>query len=82
MRYTVTWTEDAQSELADVWLQSPDREAVAQASHQIDHELREDPETKGMPISEERLLYVDPLRVLFEVVPDDLIVYVTRVWTA
>jgi plasmid stabilization system protein ParE len=36
MRYTVTWREDAQNQLARIWMEATDREAVRQASDEID----------------------------------------------
>ena len=65
-RYTVVWPQSSLDELADIWLNSSDRDAVTTAAHQIDRELAEDPATKGLHLSEGlRALYVQPLRVLF-----------------
>ena len=41
-RYTVVWVQSAQDELADLWLNAPDRNAVTTAAHAIDQELGEE----------------------------------------
>lgn len=38
-RYTVVWVKSAQDELADLWLDAPDRNAIRVAVHAIDQEL-------------------------------------------
>jgi hypothetical protein len=76
-RYTVVWVQSAIDALADLWLQSADRNAIAQATHEIDHELAEDASTKGRDLSEGlRSLRVPPLKVIFAVNEDDRIVEV------
>ena len=80
IRYTVVWVEDAQDELAELWTAATDRDAVTTATHAIDKELAEDPENKGVELSEGlRALYQFPLRVLFLVRDEDRIVDVLRV---
>jgi hypothetical protein len=71
-RYTVVWHQLALDELADLWVQAPDRGAITQATSAIDHELADDPATKGRRVSERsRELTVPPLHVLFRVQTDD-----------
>jgi plasmid stabilization system protein ParE len=83
MTYTVAWTPTAQDDLAAVWLAASDRNAVTNASHEIDRLLKNDPETQGTPSFDTvRTLIVPPLAVEFEVVEDDRIVYVLTVWDA
>jgi hypothetical protein len=41
-RYTVVWLQSALEELADIWLQSPDRNNIAAATHRVDVVLAED----------------------------------------
>lgn len=80
MRYTVVWATDAESELADIWMQASDRPAVTAAAATIDTELAVDPNTKGTPISEGlRRLTVPPLHAYFEVHEDDRLVVVTGI---
>lgn len=65
-KYTVTWHDDAQNQLARFWNENPNRAAVTQAATAIDAELRFDPATKGLPQPDGlRSLYVPPLQVLF-----------------
>ena len=80
MRFTVIWSVAAQDQLADVWLASPNRGAVTLAQHQIDQLLRVDPDLRGMPFFGDRILVVLPLRVVFHINSDDMIVEVQEVW--
>jgi hypothetical protein len=47
MRFTVIWTGAAQNELALIWTQALDRQAVADAANRIDRLLRFAPMTAG-----------------------------------
>ena len=79
-RYTVTWVPNAQDELAQIWLDAPDRQAVTAATHRIDRELAEDAPTKGTEVSEGlRELIVPPLKVLFTASEADRLVVVAKV---
>jgi plasmid stabilization system protein ParE len=81
MRYTVHWTPAAERDLADVWLNAADRNAVTSASHVIDLLLAQDPDQQGeVCFDTVRTLVVSPLGVDFEVIEDDRIVYVLTVW--
>ncbi len=71
MRYTVNWTQPAVNELADIWIQAPDRQAVTAAQHQIDQLLRMDAHLRGQECDGDRVLQVWPLTVFFAVSPDD-----------
>lgn len=76
IRYTVVWEQDAQGDLADVWLQAGDR-AAAEA---IDRDLAVDASAKGIELSEGlRAYHAPPIRVLFLVRENDRIVEVLRV---
>ena len=79
MRYTVTWTPSAQDELADIWINAPDRQAVTAAQHRIDRTLRVDAHTKGQDYDGDRMLEEWPLVVVFTVSPDDRLVEVISV---
>jgi plasmid stabilization system protein ParE len=79
-RYTVVWPRDAEEDLADAWLNAPDRNAVTAAAIAIDKKLSENAATKGLEVSEGlRAFYEAPLRVLFAVREGDRIVEVLRV---
>jgi hypothetical protein len=81
MHHTVVWEDAALGELTDVWLQSTDQSAVSAAANQVDPILRSDPATKGTDFYGDRLLIIDPIRVVFTVIPDDLMVKVLHVWS-
>jgi hypothetical protein len=81
-RYTVTWLSGAQDQLAQIWIDSSDRQAVSQAANAIDIELATDADRKGAPVEEGlRSLYVPPLHVLFTVREPDRLVEVASVRT-
>jgi hypothetical protein len=81
MRYTVTWDESAQDELARLWVQASDRKAVERASNEIDHALRFRPLGVGSEDGEDRRLTLLPLQVLYNVSPDDCRARVLFVWS-
>jgi hypothetical protein len=47
MSWTVNWLPDAEQELADSWLNAPDRDAVTHAAQTIDELLQRDPLKAG-----------------------------------
>ena len=79
-RHTVVWLQDAQDELAQIWLDSDDREAVTQATSTIDSVLAVDPHSKGQPLAEGLCkLRIAPLEVAFIVRGEDRLVEVASV---
>jgi hypothetical protein len=79
-RYTVVWVESALNELADIWLAAHDRAIVTAATVQIDRELSEDANNKGVEVREGlRAFFSPPLRILFNVRDADRIAEVLRV---
>jgi plasmid stabilization system protein ParE len=81
MRFTVVWRRSAESALIDLWLDSADREAVRRAADEIDRLLGVDPLSAGESrIGNTRFLFVPPLGIYFDVVPDDRLVSVWSVW--
>ncbi len=79
MRYTVIWTRIALNQLAAIWTQAQDRQAVNDAADRIDQTLRVDPEQVGEGRNGTRILMDWPLVVLFRVLPDDRQVHVLQV---
>ncbi|HET6575498.1 MAG TPA: hypothetical protein VFG68_17985 [Fimbriiglobus sp.] len=68
MNFTVIWLPLAQNELAQVWLDATDRNAVTAASNRIDQRLAADPVSEGESRSaDERITFDPPLRVVFRV---------------
>ena len=47
MKYTVVWAPKAEEELADLWVNSPDRADIASAADAIDAMLRARPTERG-----------------------------------
>jgi hypothetical protein len=61
-RYAVTWLQDAEDELAEIWTQASDPQAVTDAANALDQLLAHDLATQGKPVSEGlRELHVSPL---------------------
>lgn len=79
-RRTVVWVSDAESELAEIWLASKSRDRVTSESNAIDSALSNDAESAGSPLAEGlKALDEPPLRVLFEILDEDLMVRVLKV---
>jgi len=81
MKFTVVWRPSARQKLAEIWVGTPDqREAVTKAADSIDWALRTSPESHGEArVGNLRVLFVDPLVVLYEVYPADRLVAVIGV---
>lgn len=80
IRYTVTYTREAQDDLARIWMQSRDRGAVTSAGDEIDRVLRRDAPQKGSAaVYGVRQLIVTPLVAEFTVIEADRIVTVSSV---
>lgn len=79
MKWTVTWFPSAESDLASFWVTASDRQAVTDASNEIDHRLRVSPEREGEEFDGGRVLVVSPLAVTFRVRPKDCLVEVVQV---
>lgn len=79
-RYTVVWSPEAEARLAEIWMNFPDHQAIADAANAMDRLLAVDPATHGSPLSEGlRSLDVPPLHVLFFIQEDDRLVRVVLV---
>ncbi len=79
-RFMVGWRGEALQELAEIWLESDDRDAVVAATRDVDAELAQRPLEKSKEISE-GLYRIDvlPLRVYFTVSIDDCKVEIVKV---
>lgn len=83
MMFTVTWKRKALDELADLWNNADDRNAVAAASDIVDERLGRDPLGFGESRdSGERLAYHGPLAVYFRVDSQRRIVSVLSIGAA
>ena len=81
MNFTIVWSDAAIQDLARIWMTVVDRNAVTQASNQIDHMLSRNAQRVGESrAGNERVAFADPLGVRFEVVVDDLMVTIGAVW--
>jgi len=81
MTYTVVWKPDAHAELADIWTSAQDRQTVAEAANQIDQLLKTAPHQQGESRNSSlRIMFVEPVGVIYDVNEDDRIVSVAKVW--
>lgn len=67
MKYTVHYSPSAENELADIYLNAIDRQAVTKAAHQIDQMLAVDAHDKGRDCDGDRILRIGPVLVFFAV---------------
>jgi len=68
MKYTVTYSEFAERQLADIWMDASDRQAVSDASNDVDRSLGQKADQIGKPNEDGwRGLVVPPLAVTFKV---------------
>lgn len=78
MNFTVLWRPSALGELADIWNNATDRDAVTRASYRLDQRLAADPLNEGESRDgDERITFEPPLQILFRVNPADRSVHVT-----
>lgn len=83
MKYMVVWKPATLDDLAALWNEAADRNAIASAADTIDALLRTRPHTFGQVRSGNlREAVVPPLGIDFQIVDDDRLVYVLAVWTA
>jgi plasmid stabilization system protein ParE len=81
MNFTIIWSEAAIRDLATIWMNATDRNAITQASSEIDRVLGHDPQHAGESRpGGQRVDFADPLGFRFEVVVDDLRVTIGAVW--
>jgi plasmid stabilization system protein ParE len=81
MRFTVVWSPDAESDLADIWIHADDRDAVSRASNELDRALAHDPNDQGESREEGvRITFAGPLGINFEVNAADRQARVIAVW--
>ncbi len=74
MTFTVSADPRAINELASIWLRASDPAAVQRASDTIDAELRIDPMNYGIESGSDRIYYVPPLGVVYNVKVQDRLV--------
>jgi plasmid stabilization system protein ParE len=81
MKFTVLWTPTAERDLAELWEQSADREAVRSAADTLDSLLREDAHLRGESRYDSlRILLAAPLGIDIDVDQENRTVWVLRVW--
>lgn len=72
MRFRLVFQKRVRDQLADVWLDAPDRNAVTAASARMEQLLRTDPLHVGMARKgTDRVLFVEPIVIHYRVILDD-----------
>ena len=81
MKYTVEWLPTAEQTLADIWNNATDQSAVTAAADAIDAALARNPLSVGEAREgATRILFVEPLAVLFRVDVANRHVTVFDIW--
>ena len=66
MKHEVRWTDEADQQLAAIWMAATDRNAITTAANQIESTLKRDPLTAGESRTEgDRILFDAPLVVYY-----------------
>jgi hypothetical protein len=82
MNYSVIWLVDAEDELAAIWLDAADRDAITRAVFDLDRDLSTNPldagESRGR--ESERIVFFAPLAAIALVNEQDRTVSVEQVW--
>ena len=80
MKWTVTYRPSADDQLAELWLNATDRQAVARSSNAIARQLAADPLIAGESREGNlRILIEPPLAVIYDVSESDRLVAVWSV---
>ena len=80
MKFTVSWTAQAEQDLLRYWLGARDRISIDEAIVAIEHELATNPMNAGESrVGNYRVMIVEPLAVVFSVRPGDRLVKVVRI---
>ena len=81
MKFKVVWRPLAERNLARLWVESDHRRLLADAANRLDAAMAERGDTFGESRSGSmRVAFSTPLGVLFEVAPEEGVVYVANVW--
>jgi len=79
-RYTVTSHPTMEQRLAELWMAASDRDAMTAATSEIDSTLAADPLRVGESRSDnQRIWFVPPLVIVYEVSQDDRLVIIQDV---
>ncbi len=81
MSYAIVWQPNAVDELAAIWLHVSDRTGLTQIAELLERHLSTDPRGKGESrIGTQRIYFLPPLGVRYEVIEDDRQVRILAVW--
>jgi hypothetical protein len=81
MRFTVLWSEESESRLANAWLLAADRKSVADAADRIDTLLKNDAHQVGESREgRRRIIHESPLGAVFSVDVGERKVLVLDIW--
>jgi hypothetical protein len=82
MKYTVIWADSTQAELANMWLDAKNKQAVTKASDEIDRLLAIQSHDVVLKFPQQpQLMSLGCLAVVYEVSSKDCLVKVLGVWS-
>lgn len=80
MKWTVTYRPSARDELATLWMDAVDRNAVTTAAETIETQLQTDPLNAGESRGGKRRLVIEPpIAIDFQAEAEDMLVTIIRV---
>jgi hypothetical protein len=80
MTYTVVWTFEARTQLAEIWLEAYDQISITKAADRLDRELRIAPRTLTTALREGLWkATIEPLTVILEIREADRTIEVAAV---
>ena len=80
MKFTVSWTAQAEESLVRSWSRARDRISIDEAVAVIEHELATNPTNAGESrFGNFRVMTVEPISVVFSVWTDDRLVKVVQI---
>ena len=80
MKFTVIWLPTIEAKLTQLWLAGRDREAIREATVEIEQTLATKPLSAGESrVGNYRIFFADPLAVMYSVWPEDRLVKIVEV---
>ena len=81
MRWTLTYLQSAQDQLATIWMNAPDQADVSRAANLIEQRLRKNPYSFSESRDDNsRVMIEAPLALNYDVRDDDRLVTVWAFW--
>ena len=80
MHYSIVWSESAEDELTDIWINAENQRSITNTCNEIENKLSKDPLQISVTLSEGLYAYqVDSLRIIFELQSEKHLVLILKV---